>query len=97
MQSSPVVWKKYASSANALARELAEGLKQIQGVEVLHPVEANAVFVELPQPLAQGLNERGWEIHDFIGGVSRLMCSWQTTEADIEELMRDVLAVQKNR
>ena len=33
---------------------------------------------------------RGWHFYDFIGtGHSRFMCSWETTEEDIEELVHD--------
>jgi threonine aldolase len=88
------VWLKYARKANRSAVLLAERLKTEANLSPAHPVEANAVFVKLPPALARGLTERGWEIHDFIGGSSRLMCSWQTTEADIEGLMRDVLALR---
>src|SRR6185437_3679409 len=89
------VWLKYAAQANRSAALLAKRLKAEANLSAAHPVDANAVFVKLPQPLAQGLNERGWEIHDFIGGVSRMMCSWQTTEGDIEELMKDIKGIQK--
>src|SRR6185312_14581605 len=89
------VWLKYAAQANRSAALLAKRLKTEANLSPAHPVEANAVFVKLPQALAQRLNERGWEIHDFIGGVSRMMCSWQTTEGDIEELMKDIKGIQK--
>jgi threonine aldolase len=90
------VWLKYAREANRCAALLAKRFKTEANLSAAHPVDANAVFVELPKPLARGLAERGWEIHDFIGGSSRFMCSWQTTEADIDEMMRDVLMLQKS-
>jgi threonine aldolase len=58
-------------------------------------VEANAVFVPLPVELAKGLRDCGWVFYDFIGGGSRFMCSWQTTEADVEALMRDIIVIQE--
>jgi threonine aldolase len=90
------VWLKHARQANRCATLLARRFKAEANLSVAHPVEANAVFVALPQKLAGGLAERGWEIHDFVGGVSRFMCSWETTEADMDELMRDISAVVKS-
>jgi threonine aldolase len=70
---------------------LASRLEKEAGLGTAYPVEANAVFVSLPKPLFDGLRERGWMIYNFIGGdTARLMCSWQTTEADIDALLRDI-------
>ena len=41
-------WRKHASHGNRLARKLADRLAALPGVEILHPVEANAVFARLP-------------------------------------------------
>lgn len=86
------VWLKYARQANALARELAAGLAQFPGVKLLHPVEANGVFAELPLAMHQRLHARGWHFYDFIGGGSRLMCSWKTTREDVAALLADAQA-----
>jgi threonine aldolase len=45
--------------------------------------------------VARGLRDRGWEFYDFIGGCSRFMCSWQTSQSDIDALMADVIEIQK--
>jgi threonine aldolase len=59
-------------------------------VEILFPVEANAVFVKFDPRLVAGLHESGWHFYDFIGaGGSRLMCSWDTCSEDVEHLARD--------
>lgn len=80
-----------AAHANLMARELADDLKSIARVQIVHPVEANAVFVKMPERLLQALLDRGWYFYTFIGtGEARLMCSWQTTEEDIAELVSDL-------
>lgn len=81
------VWLRYAAQANALARELADGLRAVPGVEIIHPVEANAVFARLPAELDQRLREAGWVYYNFIGGGARFMCSWKTTSADVRALI----------
>jgi threonine aldolase len=90
-------WLKHARHANNSARALAKRLKAEANLSPVYPVDANAVFVALPEGLIRGLRKRGWEIHDFIGGAHRFMCSWETSEADIEAVMKDVLAVQRAR
>jgi threonine aldolase len=40
-------WLKHARHANAMARRLAEGLAAIPGARLVHPVEANEIFIDL--------------------------------------------------
>jgi threonine aldolase len=83
------VWRRHASNANTLATQLADGLGKLPGVQILYPVDANAVFAKLPNPMATGLREAGWQFYDFIGGGSRLMCSWRTEPADVEAFVSE--------
>ncbi len=83
------VWLTHAARANRLARQLADGLGKIAGVQILYPVDANAVFARLPDPLKRRLKDKGWQFYSFIGGGSRLMCSWATTEADVQAFIAD--------
>ncbi len=90
-------WLKHAHHANRCARLLASRLESELGLKLAHPVEANAVFVNFPPPLAQGLRERGWLFYSFIGsGTARFMCSWRTSEAEIAALISDLAAIQKS-
>jgi threonine aldolase len=79
-------WLKNAAHANRCASLLAMELGKIPELEILMPVEANAVFVKMPPRLIQTLHDEGWHFYNFIGedGV-RLMCSWNTREEDIVE------------
>ena len=80
-----------AAHANRCAGLLEERLRQVPGVEIMYPRQANAVFVAMPQELIDGLKARGWYFYTFIGsGHARFMCSWSTTEADIEALASDL-------
>jgi threonine aldolase len=85
-------WLRYARHANECARELAEGLVGLPGVRLLRPVEANAVFVEMPSSAANRLRDKGWEFYTFIGGGARFMCSWKTKSEDVAALLRAVAA-----
>lgn len=82
---------RHAAHANACARRLGQELSELPGIVVTSPTQANAVFVQMPPVLLQGLQEAGWYFYTFIGlGQARLMCSWSTTDADIDQLLGDV-------
>lgn len=83
------VWRQYASHGNAMAKRLAAGLAGIPGVEILYPVECNAVFAKLPEPIKESLKACGWRFYSFIGGGSRFMCSWKITDEDVDSLVAD--------
>lgn len=83
-------WIRHAAHANAMASRLSQGLTQL-GVPLLVPTQANGVFAELPVPVAQGLQAKGWKYYTFIGaGGARFMCSWATTTAQVDSLLGDV-------
>jgi len=85
------IWLWNAQQANRAARELARRLQGNANVEIVFPVEANAVFARMNNELVRGLEARGWRFCKFIEpDVYRLMCSWATTECDIESFIRDV-------
>jgi threonine aldolase len=85
------VWLRNAQKANHAAHQLAQNLQRKANVEVVFPVEANAVFVRMNNQVARGVQARGWQFYKFIEpDVYRLMCSWSTTESDIDDFIRDV-------
>lgn len=79
------LWLRSASHANAMARRLAEGVRDVEGVEVVHPVESNAVFAALPHDVAERLQKRyRFYFWDEPAGLVRWMCAFDTTEADVD-------------
>jgi threonine aldolase len=89
-------WLKYGRQANAMAELLHAQIKDLPELTILFPRQANAVFVEMPEHVIGGLLKKGWIFYTFIGkGGSRLMCSWDTTEADVMALVKDIKALLK--
>ena len=87
---------RHAGHANTCARKLSESLAEIPGATLVHPTEANAVFVELPERVVATLHNRGWVFYTFIGsGHCRFMCSWATTDEDISALSNDIREVMQ--
>ncbi len=75
-------WAARAAHANAMASKLAA----LSPFKVTHPVEANAVFVEMDEATLKRLHAAGWFVYRFIDGSVRFMCSWATTAEAVEEL-----------
>ncbi|MBA1273205.1 threonine aldolase family protein [Stutzerimonas azotifigens] len=87
-------WLRHAGNANGCARRLAELVADVPGVELMFPVEANGVFLQLSEPAIEALRARGWRFYTFIGaGGARFMCSWDTELERVEELARDIRQV----
>jgi len=85
------VWLQNAAHANNCAILLESYLKEIPGVEIMFPRQANSVFVKLPENTVHYLQDKGWYFYTFIGiGGVRFMCSWDTTEEKIKELIKDI-------
>lgn len=82
---------KHARRANDCAAYLESQLRDIDDVRVTHPREANSVFAAFRPETAEALRARGWRFYTFIGdGGARFMCSWDTTEDDVDALVADV-------
>ena len=85
------LWRRNATHANAMARRLGEAVSGIYGVELAYPVEANGVFAVLPQEAIGRLRDAlpaalPFYVWDEDAGTIRLMCSWDTTEEDVDGL-----------
>jgi threonine aldolase len=76
--------------ANAMAARLDAGLRAL-GVPVPHPTQANAVFpifdADVITKLQQSFRFYVWRPAT---GQVRLMCAWDTTEADVDALLTAV-------
>lgn len=83
-------WRRNAAHANACARRFSEAVAGILGVALLFPVEANAVFLALPEAVAEALRARGWRFYSFIGGGARFMFSWDADPDRIDALVADL-------
>jgi threonine aldolase len=87
-------WLRHARHANDMAASLEQALRPLPQVKILFPRQVNSVFAELPLPVIDGLRERGWLFYTFIGqGGCRLMCAWDTTEADVKAFVADLKAL----
>ena len=87
------LWLANANHANAMAARLASGLTAIPGVDVVHPVQADAVFARLnPEHIAD--LQRDWTFHvwDESASIVRWMTAFDTQESDVDAFLSDIAA-----
>lgn len=83
------LWLRNARHANAMAQRLAAGVRELDGVEILYPVQANAVFARLPHEVSRRLQERfRFYFWDEAAGDVRWMCAFDTTEDDVDAFLQ---------
>ncbi|MFC8718329.1 threonine aldolase family protein [Kitasatospora sp. NPDC057198] len=79
------LWLRNAGHSNAMARRLEAAVRDVPGVTVVRPVQANAVFALLPREVSERLQKRYrfyfWDEHT---GEVRWMAAFDTTEQDID-------------
>jgi threonine aldolase len=86
-------WLRYAAHANAMASRLAAGLSRLPGVRLVQAVEANELFVTMPEPLLQALHGEGFAFYRWITSPAssdptvRLVTSFATETADVDRLI----------
>jgi len=79
------LWLRCAGNANAMASRLAAALDGVTGLTITRPVETNAVFALLPSPVIESLQAQyPFYTWDETAGEVRWMCSWDTTEEDVD-------------
>ena len=68
-----------------MAARLADRLAEVSEVRITRPVQSNAVFAVLAPAAAEALR-REWDFYmwDEAIGEARWMCSWDTTEEDVD-------------
>jgi threonine aldolase len=87
------LWLRCAGHANAMAARLAGALGDVPGLTITRPVQTNAVFAVLPPAVIEPLQrEYPFYVWDEAAGEVRWMCSWDTTEEDIDAFATAVRA-----
>ena len=88
------LWRKTAGNANRMAEMLCAAISKNRKVRITRPVQANAVFAEIPRDWYEPLQEHYpfyvWKesTHEV-----RLMCAWDTKEEDIAKFAAAIEAL----
>lgn len=76
------LWLANARKANAAAQALAQALDG----RLLHPVEANELFLRLTAAEAASLRAQGFGFHDWGEGAARIVTNWSQDAAAVAPL-----------
>ena len=83
------LWLENARSANAAAQALARAAPQ----RLLHPVEANELFLKATPEESAALRGQGFEFYDWREGEIRLVTSWDTDQRAVDKLAGAIAAL----
>jgi threonine aldolase len=78
------LWIANARAANAAAQVLAEAA----GTRLLHPVQANELFLSMTPDEAAALRSQGFGFYDWAAGEVRLVTHWATPAEDVTAMAR---------
>jgi len=83
------VWLANAAHANAAAAEIASAC----GERLMHPVEANELFVRLTAAERAMLRTEGFAFYDWGADAARFVTAWSTKDADASALAKAIAAL----
>ena len=88
------LWRRNATNANAMTQRLADAVADVPRIRVSQQPEANAVFAAVPVDVREALWADGYKFYVWDASTDevRWMCSWDTTEADVDAF---VAAIRK--
>lgn len=78
---------RLASHANELASLLGRELAAIPGVRLIAPVQANLLFVAMPEQTVEDLTAAGVRFARRGGGVIRLVTRFDATESEVDQFV----------
>lgn len=92
------LWLTNAHTANAMAQRLEKGLRAINGIKLIMPVEANELFFKMPReaiaPLQAICRFGTW---DESASIVRMVASFDTTQEDVDNFIaaaREILSAK---
>lgn len=83
------LWLANARAANAAAQEIAATVRD----RLLHPVEANEIFVRLSAQEREALRRQGFSFYDWGDDAARLVTAWNSDPAHVTALARALAAL----
>ena len=83
------LWLANARAANAAAAEIAGSC----GDRLMHPVEANEIFMRCTAAEREELRSRGFGFYDWGDDAARFVTAWNTREEDARALAEAVASL----
>jgi len=83
------LWLENARAANAAAQEIAS----VAGDRLLHPVQANEIFLTVSEVERAALRAQGFSFYDWGDGAARLVTAWNSDPAHVAALARAIASL----
>jgi len=83
------LWLANARAANAAAAEIAGAC----GERLMHPVEANELFVRLTAQEREALRSQGFAFYDWGDDAARFVTAWNTPQESATALARAIASL----
>ena len=83
------LWLDLARAGNGHAAALARAA----GERLIHPVEANELFLRATPAEAAALRARGFDFYDWAAGEIRLVTAWDSDEQEVAALATAIRAL----
>lgn len=83
------LWLENARAANAAAQEIAS----VAGDRLLHPVQANEIFLTVSEAERAALRAQGFSFYDWGDGAARLVTAWNSDPAHVAALARAIASL----
>src|SRR5438552_12936528 len=80
------LWLEMARASNRIAARIAAALRDIPVARLLAPVEANEIFLELPDGAMDALERDGFQFYRRSRTLARFVCRFGTSEAEADAL-----------
>ncbi len=90
------LWLRLARQANFAAARISAQIDGLRGLRLVAPVQANELFVEMPESALAGLEKVGFLFHRRGPTVARFVCRWDTTEAECAALCAGIDQLLRN-
>jgi threonine aldolase len=84
------LWLRLATQSNRAAARIAAGIQGITGVRLVAPVEANEIFLELPDGIMDALEADGFQFYRRSATLARFVCRFDVTDAEADALVASV-------
>lgn len=83
------LWLQNARAAN----QAAEAIASAAGARLLHPVEANEIFLTVSAAEREALRGAGFSFYDWGADAARLVTAWNSRQDHVEALARAIAAL----
>jgi threonine aldolase len=80
------LWLEMARASNRIAERIAAALHDVPAARLLAPIEANEIFLELPEGIMDALERDGFQFYRRSRTLARFVCRFDTTEAEADAL-----------